>query len=446
MKGTDMDKTFEHAYEEYFLSEQADGFILRVRVKSIPYKRFFKTKEDEVFFQSYPFYQEPIDLFMQTVLEAYQEQHTEFSCRDLIVEDDVLSFQFTGDGDDITAVVLSAVQRFYQDNPVHITRMFGSYILLANNKDAELKALRATAIPLRHCPLMARLLREVGGTAAEQLLETLKTGDDELQRQAMCDLINDVVIKGGYFDTGRPLNSCEANVTFGASETIYSAFEDEILDAAVIVSNNLGTIIATNASATQGAVKRMTGLFYTSPSLEIMQTAEVAGIIPVFPHTATIDQIAGVKKAIALGYRNIAVTVASSDNIQLNEIGKLENEYEIRIYKFGLCSTGIDSETADAITDNADLVWSCASKYVNEKVEPNAIGQVGVKIPVHIMTKQGWALVNGHLKHMYHQIDFDDITLCKGADKPVFLNDGDLLKCVPKKEVFACDDCPYPCV
>jgi hypothetical protein len=45
-----------------------------------------------------------------------------------------------------------------------------------------------------------------------------------------------------------------------------SAFQSNLIDAAVIVSNNLGTIITTNASSTQGSVKRMTGLFYTSPS------------------------------------------------------------------------------------------------------------------------------------------------------------------------------------
>lgn len=441
-----MDKMFEHAYEEYFLSPQGEGSILRVRVKSIPFKQFFRSEEDELFFNHYRFYQEPLLTFIDHVLSAYHGQNPSFACSRLWYEEGVLCIEFSGYENELPDVILSAVQRFYQDNPVHITRMFGSYILLANDENGELKAIRATSIPLSHCPLMFRLLKEVGGAVAEQLLETLKTGDDELQRNSMCDLINEVVIQGGYFDTSRPLNSCEANVAFGASETIYSAFEDGLLDAAVIVSNNLGTIIATNASATQGAVKRMTGLFYTSPSAEIMKTAEDAGIIPVFPHTATIDQIAGVRKAIALGYRRIAVTVASADNIQLNEIAAMEKEYDMLIYKFGLCSTGIDEAAADAMMNHADLVWSCASKYVSEKVEPNAIGQVGVKIPVHIMTKQGWELVNGHLKHMDNRISFDDIQLAKGENKPVFLNDEELLKCVPKKDVFACDDCPYPCV
>ena len=67
----------------------------------------------------------------------------------------------------------------------------------------------------------------------------------------MCELIDEVVIKGGYFDTSRPLNSCEVNVLFGASETMSSAFEAGLIDAAVIVSNNLGTIITTDQSNTQ---------------------------------------------------------------------------------------------------------------------------------------------------------------------------------------------------
>lgn len=188
------------------------------------------------------------------------------------------------------------------------------------------------------------------------------------QKGLMCDLINKVVIKGGYFDTNRPLNSCESNVLFGASETIYSAFKNGLIDSAVIVSNNLGTIITTNASSTQGAVKRMTGLFYTSPSVKLLDTAKEVGIIPVFPYTAEIDQLEGVKKAIQLGYKNIAVTLASYDNVLHNQIADLEKKYNVNIFKFGLCTTGIDQKTAEAMKDNADVIWSCASKYVKSHI------------------------------------------------------------------------------
>lgn len=340
---------------------------------------------------------------------------------------------------------LEEIRSYYEQHETHITRMFGSYVLLTK-EEGTLKAVKATPIPIKYCPLMKKLLTEVGGETAEKLLSSLNSEEEVSQTKLMCDLINEVVIKGGYFDSNRPLNSCEANVLFGASETMSSAFKDNLIDAAVIVSNNLGTIITTNASNTQGAVKRMTGLFYTSPSKEIMKTAYEADIIPVFPYTASIDQLAGVKKAISLGYKKIAVSVAADDNYLHEEISKLEKESNIVIYKFGLCSTGIDEKTANIMKDNADVIWSCASKQVKEYVEPNAIAQVGLKIPVHIMTKQGWEIIKNHLQRMNGDINYDEVKLERADDKPIFVNDKDKIKVLVKKNITGCTDCPHPCI
>ncbi|MDE5586808.1 MAG: DUF2099 family protein, partial [Bacilli bacterium] len=213
-----------------------------------------------------------------------------------------------------SAEILLYIREYYDRLGIHITRMFGSYILL-KKVEGELKAIKATPVPIKYCPLMVKLLKEVGGEESEELIRAINTEDQETQTKMMCNLIDKIVIQGGYFDTNRPLNSCEANVLFGASETIASAFKNDLVDSAVIVSNNLGTIITTNDSNTQGAVKRMTGLFYTSPSKEIMEEADRAKIIPVFPYTSEIDQLEGVKEAIKRGYKKIAVTLAAHDNV-----------------------------------------------------------------------------------------------------------------------------------
>ncbi len=359
-----------------------------------------------------------------------------------IKQDDSLKIYMQYPDSKVISYINEIIRDYYSEHEMHITRMFGSYILLGK-ESGRLKALKATPIPIKYCPLMVKLLEEVGGDYALTLLETLKTEDAELQTRMMCQLIDEIVIKNGYFDTNRPLNSCEANVLFGASETMSSAFQEGIIDAAVIVSNNLGTIITTNASNTQGAVKRMTGLFYTSPSREIVDTAINAGIIPVYPYTATINQLEGVKKAIRLGYKKIAVSVAASDNILHEELRKLE-ENGITIYKFGLCSTGIDSKTAKIMGENADVIWTCASKNVKEFVEPNAIAQVGIKIPVHIMTENGYKIVKCHLMRM--GFDGQRIELVKGEEKPVFLNEKGKIKVLQKKMLHKCTDCPHPCV
>lgn len=242
---------------------------------------------------------------------------------------------FAGNSEKVLRTLCEGVREFYEKKEMHVTRMFGSFVLL-QKLDGQLQAVKATPIPIKHCPLMIKLLKEVGGESADIILKTLQTENEQEQTKNICQLINEVVIKGGYFDTNRPLNSCEANVLFGASETISSAMEEGLLDCSVIVSNNLGSIITTNASNTQGAVKRMTGLFYSSPSEKLLKTAEEAKIIPVFPYTAKIDQLAGVKEAIRRGFKNIAVSVAWQDNILHEKLKKLERK-GVKIFKFGLC-------------------------------------------------------------------------------------------------------------
>lgn len=414
--------------------EEADGMVKSTfKLKTVPLDKFFSLNEKEK--NKYQIDNEELKNYLQSILA-----------------NEILDIKICGDklviysnGILNNRQVLSLMREYYENNQTHITRMFGSYILIKGDKK-DLRAVKATPIPIKYCPLMMKLLKEVGGEVADELLRTLEMEDETLQTEMMCTLINDVVIKGGYFDTNRPLNSCEANVLFGASETISSAFQNDIVDAAVIVSNNLGTIITTNSSNTQGAVKRMTGLFYTSPSETIVNTAIHSKIIPVFPYTAEIDQIVGVKKAIELGYKKIAVSIAASDNHLHDELNRLEAEHGVIIYKFGLCSTGIDDKTATVMRDNADVVWSCASKQVKDYVEPNSIAQVGIKIPVHIMTNQGWHIVSNHLRLMNPNIDYGRIKLDTGEEKPIFLNDTDGIKVLQKKYVHKCDDCPRPCI
>ena len=95
------------------------------------------------------------------------------------------------------------------------------------------------------------------------------------------------------------------------------------------------------------------------------------------------------------------------------------------------------------INNFSAVVWSCASKYVKEEIEPSAIAQVGVKIPVHIMTKQGWDIVSNHLKYMGF---YDDVNLQQGNEKPVLLNSQEGIKVLKKERLRKCNDCPHPCI
>lgn len=434
--------------EEYY-SEKGSIYRYSLPLKNPHVERYFNITEDKA--KEYNHFQQDglVDYFIKRFNEEKFNWGLNYDTKilDIKIVDDRLEIVLDDwsniNGNKVARKLNEVIRDFYSKKEMHITRMFGSYVIL-ERIDGELKAVEATPVPIKYCPLMVKLLREVGGSNSDEFIAAIRTENVDVQVKMMCELIDNVVIKGGYFDTKRPLNSCEANVLFGASETISSAFKSNMLDASVIVSNNLGTIITTNDTNTQGAVKRMTGLFYTSPDKNIMEEAINSKIIPVFPYSAKIDQVEGVKEAIRRGYKRIAVTLAAYDNELWEEIAKLEKN-GIVIYKFGLCSTGISRKTAQMMLENADIVWSCASKYVKELIEPNAIAQVGIKIPVHIMTEKGWELVRNHLAFMVSQ-EIEDATLLKGDEKPVFLNSEDGIKRLVKKDIKRCNDCPNPCI
>lgn len=438
VKTSDTDSDYHTFSIDYYFN----GLFLNFNLNEIDTVKYFGVDLKDRLFPK----EELID-FVETVLNEYglvkkNDEHDVdivSGCLKITLPNRVLDDEMIT----ICKSIAKSIRNYYSYKGVHITRMFGSYVLLMN-VNGELKAVMATPIPIKYCPLMIKLLKEVGGETANKLIDSLSVSDEENQTKLMCELINEVVIGTGYFDTNRPLNSCEANVLFGASETISSAFKNDMLDASVIVSNNLGTIITTNDENTQGAVKRMTGLFYTSPSKTLVDEAYNVGIIPVFPYTAEIDQLEGVREAIRLGYKRIAVTLAAQDNELLDKLKELETD-GVTIYKFGLCSTGIKRKTALLMKNNADIIWSCASKYVGELIEPNAIAQVGIKIPVHIMTKKGWELVKNHLEVM-SQTNINEVELRKGDNKPVFLHSNDEIKKLVRKDIKKCSDCPHPCI
>lgn len=78
-------------------------------------------------------------------------------------------------------------------------------------------------------------------------------------------------------------------------------------------------------------------------------------------------------------------------------------------------------------------------------IEPSAIAQVGIKIPVHVMTKQGWEIIKNHLQNMDNRVDLENI-VTDNAIAPVVLNSTKGIKVLSKKDLHNCSDCPRPCV
>jgi putative methanogenesis marker protein 8 len=194
-------------------------------------------------------------------------------------------------------------------------------------------------------------------------------------------------LKFGQFTEKRKISDPHKYVPFGASEIIMDAMEAHLLDAAVIVCDGAGTVITDRPDIVQGIGGRMSGLAYTTPRKSVIDRLQKKGALVLDPDTARIDAVKGVQKALE-NYEKIAVTVPASPDIE--RLKKLSSSGSVSI--FVVHTTGITAEQA-AIATKADIVWGCASLYVREITGPKSLLQLGVGIPVFVLTERGLSLV-----------------------------------------------------
>jgi len=177
-------------------------------------------------------------------------------------------------------------------------------------------------------------------------------------------------------------------VPYGASEVVKTCMETKLLDCAVVVCEGAGTVITSNPSLVQGIGAHLTGIIKTSPITETIQHIEKNNGWVLDSTTAEINQAEGVKKAVEMGFKKIAVTVAGFQAEQITKIRVLEKELGVDVTVFSVCNTCATEEDARLIA-NADIVTASASKIIREKIGPKALMQVGVTIPVFAITDKG---------------------------------------------------------
>ncbi|HEX7467056.1 MAG TPA: methanogenesis marker 8 protein [Methanobacterium sp.] len=175
-------------------------------------------------------------------------------------------------------------------------------------------------------------------------------------------------------------------LSFGVSETLSTLLEDGIIDCTVIVCEGCGTVIVTDPELVQGIGGRISGFVSTSPIEGIINTLGAQNVLD--PENAAIDQVAGVLKAIKMGYKDIAVTIAGAEDVvKLREIEK-ENE-DVNIYIFAVHVSEISKEDAEILFQHADVITACASKHVRKIAEEREIFSVGASIPIYGVTEDG---------------------------------------------------------
>ena len=175
-------------------------------------------------------------------------------------------------------------------------------------------------------------------------------------------------------------------LSFGVSETLSTLLDENMIDCAVIVSEGCGTVILADPEFIQGMAGRISAFISTTPITTIIETIGPENVLN--PETAEINQIKGVLKAIDMGYRNIAVSVVLPEDAK--KLRGIEKEKEdVNIYIFAAHVTEMSEEDAKAMFNTADVITSCASKYINEVGKDREIFKVGASVPIFGPTEAG---------------------------------------------------------
>jgi putative methanogenesis marker protein 8 len=205
----------------------------------------------------------------------------------------------------------------------------------------------------------------------------------------------------GMFTPKRKLEM-DVFVGFGASEVMMTATKRGLIEGAVTVCDGAGTVVTSNSSLIQGMGGWISGLVETDPIPEVLAGIEARDGTVLDPKTARIDQVAGARLA-AKRYSKFAVTVADAETAEV--LRNLEWELNVRILIVGVHLTGIGEDEAERLVACADIVTSCASKFVREMVRP--LVQVGTAVPLFGLTRWGKEVL---------------VERAKEVDRPILIN------------------------
>ncbi|MDI9619450.1 MAG: DUF2099 family protein [Candidatus Nezhaarchaeota archaeon] len=223
-------------------------------------------------------------------------------------------------------------------------------------------------------------------------------GYSELDREKVRTIVLRRIEKRGFASKNRSFMA-EVLVPFGASEMMMSCLESGLFDCAVTVCEGAGTVLASNPKLVQMIGAFLTGIIETTPVPEIIEVLKSHGGRLIDETKASIDQVEGVRLAATIGFKNVAVTVAGFRSWEVPKIRDLERDLGINVTVLSVCTT----RSGEADLENllmSDIVWSCNSKVVREKIAPRALFQLGVGIPVLALTERGKKAMLTHLSNM----------------------------------------------
>jgi putative methanogenesis marker protein 8 len=226
--------------------------------------------------------------------------------------------------------------------------------------------------------------------------ELRHAGTDRAQiKDAIRKVIESKIREYGFFTPIRDFRISGVQVPYGASEILMHALRRRAIEAAVVACDGAGTVITDSPEVVQGIGARMHTLIMTSPVVRTMGRLAALGC-HVVSRDALLDPCRGVRKAAALGYKAIAVTVSGPSAARLKELKDIETDCGVKAISLVVCTTGMDREGMREVRRHADLVWSCRSSGVREEIGPAARLRLSEGMPVFVLTEAGAGLVSGY--------------------------------------------------
>ena len=178
---------------------------------------------------------------------------------------------------------------------------------------------------------------------------------------------------------------------------IADAMSSRLVDAAVVVCEGAGTVVAARPEVVAALGAHMTGLIRTEPIEEIQAGLRERGCI-LLDDRGSIDQVEGYRRALAAGYQRIVVTITGKRAFEAGEIRKLSSASACGQAGegpviFAVHNLDVAEDQAEVLAETCDVVWGCASREVREVVGKRAKLQIGISIPVYALTDSGKRLV-----------------------------------------------------
>jgi putative methanogenesis marker protein 8 len=241
------------------------------------------------------------------------------------------------------------------------------------------KGIRVLTEPrVKYCPLHESIYGtgQIGATAVR------KTVEAKIRRFGFC-------CRNRSFDV-------EPIVAYGASEMMQVWLKKKLIDCTVVVCEGAGTVIASNSRLVQAVGARLTGVVRTSPIRAVIEHIEADGGIVLDRASSRIDQTEGVKRALALGFEHVAVTVAGFQAKVIDEIRDFQSGANADVLVFSVCNTCVKATDVKYLSQ-ADLVCASASRILRKEIGKTALLQLGVTIPVYALTRKGKNLALAYL-------------------------------------------------